>query len=183
MRNAPHRVLIAFVFGAMLLAGCGSQDGPVVWRNITVDLPAGWVVFERTDTTLSIANVPLGPQEDGAPRAAPDGEVVAMFFSYEPDTLPRDWLEFLGANGAVIETEQQRILTGDVPATQLVYRLTDEITDTREMVVLIPSRNVVILAQPVPLVGDASGPDVFLRNIDTFLTVVDTLTFGAPVLD
>lgn len=181
MRKAVHRALIVFAFSAMLLASCSSQNEPVVWRNITVDLPDGWVVFERTDTTLSIANVPLGPQEDGAPRAAPDGEVVAMFFSYEPDTLPRDWLEFLTANGAEIETQQQRILTGDVPATQLVYRLADELTDTREMVVLIPSRNVVILAQPVPLVGDLSGPDVFLRYIDTFLTVVDTLNFGAPV--
>ncbi|MEX2532884.1 MAG: hypothetical protein WD360_02840 [Nitriliruptoraceae bacterium] len=183
MGNAVHRALIACAFCAMLLVSCSSQNGPVVWRNITVDLPEGWVVFERTDTTLSIANVPLGPQEDGAPRAVPDGEVVAMFFSYEPDTLPRDWLEFLAANGAEIETQQQRILTGDVPATQVVYRLTDEITDTREMVVLIPSRNVVILAQPVPSVGDSSGPDVFLRNIDTFLTVVDTLNFGAPVVE
>lgn len=183
MRNAVARALLTVMFSVALLAGCGSDEGPVVWRNITVDLPEGWVVFERTDTTLSIANVLLGPQDGGDARNAPAGDVVAMFFSYEPDTLPRDWLTFLAANDAVIETEQQRMLTGDIPATQLVYRLTDEVTDTREMVVLIPSRNVVILAQPVPLAGDPSGPDVFLRYIDTFLTVIDTLTFGAPVLE
>jgi hypothetical protein len=183
MRNAVHRALIVLALASLMLTGCSSQDGPLVWRNITVELPEGWVVFERTETTLSIANVPLGSEADGDERVAPDGDVVAMFFSYEPDTLPRDWLEFLAANDAEIETEQQRILTDDVPATQLVYRLTDDITDTREMVVLIPSRNVVILAQPVRLAGDPSGPDVFLRYIDTFLGVVDTLTFGAPVID
>lgn len=169
--------------GVLLLAtGCGgNNDGPIVWRNITVTLPDGWVVFERSDTTLSIANVPLGPLDGGGERPAPDGDVVAMFFSYEPNTLPRDWFTLLEENGAVIEAEQQRVLTGDVPATQIVYRLTDEFTDLREMVVLIPSRGVVILAQPVPLAGDPTGPDVFLAYIDTFLEIVDTLTFGAPV--
>jgi hypothetical protein len=181
MRTAVKRVLLGILAGAVLLAGCGGDDGALVWRNITVDLPDGWVVFERTATTLSVANVELGPMADGEERPAPEGDVVAMFFSYEPNTLPRDWLELLEANGATIEAEQQRVLTGDVPATQLVYRLTDEFTDLREMVVLIPSRGIVILAQPVPLAGDPTGPDVFLEYIDTFLEIIDTLTFGAPV--
>lgn len=179
MRLRQILIAVGVVF---LLTGCGGNGGgPLVWRNITVDLPDGWVVFERTDTTLSVANVPLGPLDGGDERPAPEGDVVAMFFSYEPNTLPRDWFELLEDNGAVIEAEQQRVLTDDVPATQIVYRLTDEFTDIREMVVLIPSRGVVILAQPVPLAGDPTGPDVFLAYIDTFLEIVDTLSFGAPV--
>jgi hypothetical protein len=183
MRHAVKRVLAGLLLGMVLLSGCGGDDGPLVWRNITVSMPDGWSVFERTQTTLSIANVPLGPTDDGEERPAPDGDVVAMFFSYEPNTLPRDWLELLEANGAEIEAEQQRVLAGDVPATVLVYRLTDEFTDLREMVVLIPARGVVILAQPVPLAGDPSGPDVFLAYVDTFFSIIDGLTFGAPVND
>jgi len=176
-------VLAGVLLSTVFLTGCGGEDGPVVWRNITVDLPDGWVVFERTATTLSVANVPLGPLDSGDERPAPEGDVVAMFFSYEPDTLPGDWLALLEANGAELEAEQQLILANDVPATQLVYRLTDEFTDIREMVVLIPSRGVVILAQPVPLAGDPSGPDVFLAYIDTFMRIVESLSFGAPVTD
>jgi hypothetical protein len=49
------------------------------------------------------------------------------------------------------------------------------------MVVLIPSRGIEILAQPVPDPGDTDGPDVFLEHVDTFVEVVDGARFGAPV--
>jgi hypothetical protein len=51
------------------------------------------------------------------------------------------------------------------------------------MVVLIPSRHIVVLAQPVPARGDTDAPDVFLRHIDTFVEVLETAEFGPPLLD
>lgn len=177
------RAITAVIVGGVLLAGCGGNNSQVVWRNITVTLPDGWVVVEGTTTNLVIASMELtAPDRDTQPATTAQ-DAVAMYFSYEPDTLPRDVEAFLQDNGAQIESAQQRTLADDIPSTQLVYRLTDDLTDSREMVVLIPSRGVVILAQPVVRTGEADGPDVFLRQIDEFLRVVDELTFGAPVTD
>jgi hypothetical protein len=51
------------------------------------------------------------------------------------------------------------------------------------MVVVIPSRSIVLLAQPVPGPGDEDAPDVFLAYLEDFLEVLETAEFGAPVLD
>jgi len=49
--------------------------------------------------------------------------------------------------------------------------------------VVIPSRAIVLLAQPVPAPGDEDAPEVFLEYLEDFLGVLESAEFGAPVLD
>ena len=171
---------------AVMLVACGS-DGPdqvdsVEWRNIEFDLPDGWYRFEETDTRLSVANQPIGTEAD-LEQLDEDDDTVAMFLTFEPDTQPDDWRTFAEQQDATIETDDQLILGEDIPATRLVFSYESDGSPTREMVVLIPSRRVVVLAQPVPGPGDEDAPEVFLEHLDTFMEMLDTFELGAPVLE
>lgn len=178
--------LLALLVVGMLAAACGSSNQPdtVSWRNVELDLPDGWYLFEEAGDRLSISNQDIGIGDVvGTPNDWPDGEVVAMFFTYEPDTLPDDWRDLLEQLDAEVETDTGLVLQGDVPATQLIYRYETEGVVTREMVVVIPSRSIVLLAQPVPAPGDTDVSEVFLRYLDDMIGVLESATFGAPVLD
>ena len=178
--------LAALLTVLLLAAACGSSDQPgsVSWRNVEMDLPDGWYLFEEEADRLSISNQDIGIGDvAGTPNDWPDGEVVAMFFTYEPDTLPSDWRDLLEQLDAEVETDTQLVLEGEVPATQLIYRYETEGVVTREMVVVIPSRSIVLLAQPVPAPGDTDVSEVFLRHLDDMMGVLESATFGAPVLD
>lgn len=179
-----RRLCVAMAVVALVLTACGQPDS-VTWRNVTVDVPDGWYVIEREDTRLSLANADIGPTEPDEPaRQQPEGPVVAMWFTYEPNTLPDDWRRYVEQQDATLESDDQIHLGGDeVPATRLVFSYTTNEIPTREMVVVIPSRAIVVLAQPVPRPGDNDAPDVFLDHIATFLEVLETAEFGAPVLD
>lgn len=179
--------LIAVLLMAGLLAACGgggsSQPATVQWRNLEIDLPESWFLFEDEDTRLSISNADLRPPGEDEEFAPPDEDVVAMFFTYEPRSLPDDWRDFVEEQDAELETDRSLELEGGVPATQLVFSYVTDGIATREMVVLIPSRRVVILAQPVPSMTEGDAPEVFLEHIDTFMEVVESIEFGAPVID
>lgn len=171
---------------ALLAAACGadSQPGEVTWRNVELQLPDGWFLFEEEADRLSISNQDIGIGDVvGQPNERPEGDVVAMFFTYEPDTVPDDWRELLARLDAEIETDARLTLAGAVPATQLIYRYETEGVLTREMVVVIPSRAIVLLAQPVPPPGSDDQSEVFLAYLDDFMGVLESATFGAPVLD
>ncbi len=176
------RSVIVLLLGALLLAACASSPpSDVSWRNIDVDLPDGWYVFEEAEDRLSISNVDLASYaEDGE---VPDGDVVAMFFTYEPSTLPNDWREWLDAMDAEIETDDRLELRDEVPATRLIFRYQTAGIMTREMVALIPSRSIVVLAQPVPRPGQDDAPELFLDYLETFLDVLESAEFGPPVLE
>lgn len=191
MRSASSmrspRVLLLIVI-AMLAVACGggdnSQPSSVSWRNVELQMPEDWYVFEEAEDRLSISNQDIGVgDEPGVPREQPEGDTVAMFFTYEPRTIPDDWRRFVDEQDATLESDEQLILQGEVPATRLVFSYVTDGTPTREMVVVIPSRAIVVLAQPVPGPGDEDAPEVFLEYIDEFLEVVQTAEFGAPVLD
>ena len=178
--------ILMFGLAVVLLAACGgstNQPASVEWRNLTIPLPESWYLFEEEDTRLSISNQDIGVGDDGEPREQPDGDVVAMFFTFEPATVPDDWREFVEAQDAELETDRQLELQGEVPATQLVFSYVTDGTPTREMVVVIPSRGVVLLAQPVPGPGEEDAPEVFLEYLDVFMELVESIEFGAPVLD
>lgn len=177
--------LVTLVLAVLVLAACGSSDQPgsVSWRNISVDLPNDWYLVEEAEDRLSIANHPLDPAGDESGDAGPDGDVVAMYFTYEPGSTPDDWRRFVDEQGATLETDDQLTLDGEVPATRLVYQYETNGVPTREMVVVVPSREVVALALPIPAAGDHTAPEAFLEHIETFLDVLDDLRFGAPVLD
>ena len=185
MRRA--RPLLAVALCALLVVGCGGEDrqpDTVEWRNIRLDVPDGWYVYERSDAHLSMSNVDLGPRDDVEEFVAPAEGVVAMAFTYEPDTIPADWRRFVEQQDATLESDQAITLDDEVPATQLVFSYTSSSgSPTREMVVIIPSRAVVVLSQPVPARGDTDGPEVFLDHVETFLEVLETAEFGRPVLE
>jgi hypothetical protein len=180
-------VLLLVVLSLVLIACGGNQPSSVTWRNVTFPMPDGWYVFEEEDTRLSISNADIGPeamrtvQED--PDVEPRNDVVAMFLTYEPRTVPGDWRTYAEQQDATIESDEQIFVGGDVPATRIVFSYVTDEVPLREMVVVIPSRNIVVLAQPVPTFGQQDGPEVFLDHVDTFIEVLDEADFGAPVLD
>ena len=180
-------VWLAVSFGmlTLVLSACGSgQPSAVTWRNVELELPDGWYLFEEEEDRLSISNQDIGIGDVvGTPTERPEGDIVAMFFTYEPETLPDDWRELLDRLEAEIETDSSLVLQGDVPATQLIYRYETEGVITREMVVVIPSRSIVLLAQPVPGPGDDDVSDVFLTYLDQMMGVLESASFGAPVLE
>ena len=179
-------VLLVLGVLALALAACTGSNQPdsVSWRNVDMDLPDGWYLFEDETDRLSISNQDIGIGDVvGTPADWPDGDVVAMFFTYEPDTLPADWRDLLGRLGAEIETDTSLTLQDEVPATQLIYRYETEGVRTREMVVLIPSRSIVLLAQPVPSPADEDVTEVFLAYLDEMMGVLESASFGAPLLD
>jgi hypothetical protein len=168
-----------------LLGACspGNQPGSVEWRNVTLRLPDGWYVFEEADTRLSISNQDIGPNALRGGVPAFDEPVVAMFFTYEPSTLPDDWRRYVEQQDATLESDDQIVLEGEVPATRLIFSYETDGVPLREMVVVIPSRAIVVLAQPVPAAGATDGPEVFLRYVETFLEVLENARFGAPMLE
>jgi hypothetical protein len=176
------RARCLLVLLATLLVACGGDDRHVAWRDLTLELPDGWSVFEHEDTRLSIANVPLGDLlEEGAEQ--PEGDVVAMFFTYEAAPQPGDWRRYVDDRDAQLEVDQAIDIAG-VPATRL--QILDAAggagqTVTRELVVVVPARGVVLLAQPVPALGDDDVTAVFDRAVTTFDAIIDTIAWGAPL--
>lgn len=175
--------LLTLVVLAIAVASCGGGNQPdrVSWRNIAIDVPDGWYVFEEAGDRLSLSNVDLaGARADGD---APDGDVVAMFFTFEPATLPDDWRQLLHSRDAQVETDDRLTVDGEIPATRIIYADESAGLPTREMVVLVPSRKIVVLAQPVPREGQQDAPEVFLEHLPTFLEVIQQADFGRPLLD
>lgn len=180
--GAPRRVstrrwlaaLVALV--AVALAACGGGDERVrEWRDVTVALPAGWSVIQEGDTLLSVGDGELG-EEDGD-RGTRE---VAAFFTYEPRTVPDDWRTFVDDVDGTMETDRSTTIDG-APATQLVFSHASNGVPTREMVVVIPARGIVILLQPIVLKGQTDGPDIFDAHRDEFEELVSELDFGAPI--
>ena len=184
-RRATALVLLCFLAVALALSACGgNQPSAVTWRNVELELPDGWYLFEEEADRLSISNQDIGIGDVvGTPADWPEGDVVAMFFTYEPETLPDDWRDLLGRLDAEIETDTSLVLQDEVPATQLIYRYETEGVVTREMVVVVPSRSIVLLAQPVPTPAADDVSEVFLAYLDQMMGVLESATFGAPVLE
>ena len=177
-------LLLLVAFGIAACGGGNNQPDSVTWRNVTLQLPDGWYLFEQEDTRLSISNQDIGlPSGDEEQRERPEGDVVAMFFTYEPNTVPDDWRRFVEQQDAKLESDEQIVLDGEIPATRLVFSHVTNDIPTREMVVVVPSRGIVLLAQPVPEPMDTDAPQIFLDYIETFLEVVETAEFGSPVTD
>jgi len=174
------RLLAVLTCGALLLAACGGQPSSVTWRNVTIEIPDGWYVFEETDTRLSLSNAEIGPEAIRSADDVPDEDVVAIFLTYEPATVPDDWRRYTEQQDATLEEDEAIILGDGVPATRLVFDYVTGGIPLREMVVVIPSHGIVALAQPVPSLGRTDGPDVFLEYRDRFDDVLESATFGPP---
>lgn len=172
-------VLLVLAAVAVVASGCGGDDGVLAWRDARLQVPEGWVVFDEEDTRLSLANVPLGPEVE----EMPEGDVVAVFLTHEVGAGPNAWREYAEASDIEVERDEA-IEVGGVPATRL--QLLDPEggsgdTLTREMVVVVPSREVVLLAQPLPSLGDEDITEVYDRAEATFEALLDSIRWGAPV--
>lgn len=176
MRRSSFR-LLASLLVVVVLAGCG-DDGEVRWRDLRLTLPEGWVVFEERDDVLSIANAPLGELAD--PDDPPEGDVLAMSFTHAPAASPTTWRTYIeDLDGAELEVDQD-LEVGGVPGRQLIYT-SSGVTDTREMVVVVPGRQVEVLAQPVPAAGDDGAREAFDAARPTFESLLAEVDWGAPV--
>ncbi|MTV27240.1 hypothetical protein FTX61_17740 [Nitriliruptoraceae bacterium ZYF776] len=163
---------------AVLLVACGG-GGEVRWRDLRLTLPDGWSVFEERDDLLSIANAPLGEEAD--PQEPPEGDVLAVSFTHAPAASPETWRSYIaGLDGAELEVDRD-VEVGGVPARQLIYTSSSSGTDTREMVVVIPGRQVEVLAQPVPFPGDTGAQESFDAALPVFEALFAEASWGAPV--
>lgn len=161
---------------SVIVTACGGSGGHADWRGVEFDLPEGWVVFEETPFLLGVANGPLGEEEGD-----PGRRVVAAQFQFDRAASSASvWRDFVEQEGATLEEDEDLTLDG-VPATRLVYSFTTNGIPTREMIVVIPARELYILMQPVPVAGQQDAPEIFLEHRDDFETILSSIDFGAPV--
>ncbi len=159
---------------ALVLQACGTA-GPVrEWRDLELTLPEGWVVFEDEPTRFSVADGELG--EDAGDRG--DRE-AAVFLTYEPDTVPEDWRRFVTEVDGELESDEA-LEVGGLPATQLTFTHASNGVPMREMVVVVPSRGIVMLFQPLVVKGQTDGPERFIAHLDEFEALRSSIEFGAP---
>lgn len=178
------RSLVAVVL-SLLLAACsggGGGAGPLAWRDLDLVVPAGWTVVEQRNNLLQIANKDFRADDVEATPALPQdpqsNDAVAVQFlgqSSSADAI-RDLVE---SEGGEIESDQQIQLDG-VPARSITYSWVTNKVPTREQIVLVPSRDLEITLQPVPVQGQQTGPEVYLEYVEEFQAVLDSIDFGAP---
>jgi len=179
-RDRPLLFLVLPVLLVVGLVSCSGADSTVEWRNITFDVPDGWVVLDSTDDLLTIASAEVVEQED---RPDEGEDVVALYMTFEPGVVPDDWRRYVVEQDATLESDDAILVGGDVPATRLVFSSVQDGIAVREMVIVIPSRSVVVLAQPVARPGTLDATAVLLEELDTLLAIVVEARYGAPRLD
>lgn len=181
-RRAPghrwwHRGLVLLALGAVLV-GCASGETPpggvLEWRELTIDLPADWVEVDRTATSLMVADGP-GSTEEGVRG----DQQVATQFTVDPDASLDAWRQFVADEEGTVEHEGETTV-GGVPARLLQYTFTTGGVPMRERIVVVPSRDLVLLQQPTPMSGETGGPDWFTQHADEFDALLEGVTFGAP---
>lgn len=179
-RSIVLALLVALV--AACSGGGGGGAGPLAWRDLDLVVPSGWQVLDQRGDLLLIANrdlraddieaTPSLPQDPGA------NDAVAVQFTTDP-TNADAWRGLIESEGGQVENDQRIQLDG-IPATAITFSWVTNNVPTREQVVIVPSRDLVILLQPVPVQGQQTGPDVYLRHVDEFEEILASLDFGAP---
>lgn len=161
------------------VAGCssGPATGTIDWRGLDVTAPPGWAAYEVRDTLLYLAD-----GEPGEVPGDPGTLVVAAQITYEPGSSADDWRRLIAEEGGEVETDVSGEIDG-VPVRRIVFTWDGGGTPTREMVVLVPSRDLVMLFQPVPVKGQTDADEVFLDRAGEFEAILDSIRFGAPVED
>ena len=181
----PARLLILLLAVVLVACGGAATTGTVEWRDLDVTLPAGWEVYQARSDLLAASDGGFADlQEDGSvpdqPEDPDDNDVVALQFTWEPRTTAADWRALVEEAGGTVESDESTTV-GGVPATSLVFSWVTNNVPTRERVVLVPSRELVLLFQPVPVQGQTTGPQVYLDKAEQFDAVLGSIRFGAPV--
>lgn len=160
---------------SLLLVACGGDSGQVAWRGLELTLPEGWVVVEHQPNVLTVADAPRGesPGQLGE-------RTVSVQFLHRTGAVADDWRRLIEDQEGTLEVDE-RTTIGQRPATRFV--LTREVNGapTREMVVLVPARELEILLQPVARPEDADLSQVFLDHRDEFDELLGSIQFGPPV--
>ncbi len=161
-RRGRLRAAVAGLSLALVLAACGGSDA-VAWDVVRLTLPDGWEVVAEERDRLVLADHLV---EEG-------GRGVTVTFLRVPDALPDAWRGRIADRGAVLESDAGVRVAGDVPATQLV--LLDEVdgVPVREVLLVIPSRGLVLAITPRVGPEDRDGPDLLLERLDGVRTVLD----------
>lgn len=184
VRSALQRFRPVFVVLLVLLAtslaGCGQAED-VRWRDVTLELPEGWVVNELDRSRLSIANA-LFPELDASvpPAGLPTDLEAAVFFTHEPNATASAWRELVVEQHGSLD-EDVRLTVDGAPATRLVFTYDANGTLTREMVLLVPAREIVGLFQPITPRFSQEGPSRFEQYRPMFDEIVGSMDFGAPL--
>lgn len=162
---------------ALLLSGCSSSSEPggvVAWRELTIDLPDGWVELGRTETSLSVGD------GEGSTEPGERGDLyVFTQFTIERSASADAWRAFVDEQDATLEQDVATTVDS-LPANQIQYSFTTNGIPTRERIVVIPSRDLVLLQQPVPMQGETEGPEWFDDHVDEFDSLLEGIRFGAP---
>jgi hypothetical protein len=168
-RRLGPRLLSIILTVTVVAAGCSGGDD-LQWDGVRLRLPDGWELLATSDERLDLADHVAELGERG----------VSVSFIPAPQTLPDDWRSAVVAQGATIETDQQVFVAGDVPATQLVIRTQRDGFDVREVLFVVPSRELVILVRPRLAPGDTDGPELLLDSLDGVRALLDQLELATP---
>ena len=173
------RLAVVVLVCMALLVACGgpATTGAIEWRDVDMTLPDGWVVIEDLGSVLYVANG-TGGEEEGDP-----GDLtVGIQFMVEDTPAITEWRDLVAERDGEVELDAAIDVDG-VPAFALQYTLPargEAVPETRERVVVVPSRHLVILAQAVPVRGQQDGAALFLDNVDEVEAILDSIDFGAP---
>lgn len=178
------RIALLVLLTAALVACTGGTggSGPVAWRDLDLVVPRGWQVLDQRGDLLVLANRDLHADDiQATPSLLQDpnaNDAVAVQFTTDPSG-PDAWRNLIEAEDGEVEADERIQLDG-IPATAITFNWVTNDVPTREQVVIVPSRQLVILLQPVPVQGQRTGPEVYVRHVDEFQAILDSLDFGAP---
>lgn len=182
MAALRRALLVLLVVGLTACVGGGGGSGPMEWRDLDLVVPSGWQVLDQRADLLLIANRDLRADDIEATPSLPQdpdaNNAVAVQFTTD-GTNADAWRGLIEAEGGEVESDRRIQLDG-IPATSITFSWVTNNVPTREQVVIVPSRELVILLQPVPVQGQQTGPDVYLRHVEEFQSILDSLDFGAP---
>jgi len=170
-RRARWRRGLSALLLPLVLVACSSSS-QVSWPGLRFDLPAGWEVLEQSSDRLVLADHLSEEGERG----------VLVTFLRVPGTLPDDWRDTVAARGALLESDEAVMISGDVPATQLVLLDTVDGTPVREVLLVVASRGLVIAVIPRVRAGDQDGPELLLESLDAVRGLLDEVELAPPVL-
>ena len=182
---APRTLVLVLL--AALLAACSpggaGRSGPMEWRDLDLVVPSGWQVLAQRQDLRRATNRDLRADDiektPSLPQDPEANDAVAVQLATDGSSADA-WRSLIESEGGDIESDQRIQLDG-VPATSITFSWVTNDVPTREQVVIVPSRDLVILLQPVPVQGQRSGPDGYFRHVDEFQTILESLDFGAPV--
>ncbi|HEX9889581.1 MAG TPA: hypothetical protein VGA69_08905, partial [Nitriliruptorales bacterium] len=104
----------------------------------------------------------------------PGAGEAGVFLVRDPGDSAAKWRELIEQRGWTLEHDAPVTLDG-VPATRLTFEQTGARVPTRETVVVVPSRQLTILLQPIPYGQAQDGLDIYARHAHEFDAILQRL--------